>query len=247
MKPIKNCLWVMIALAMLCACDENEPDVPRVATLRIVNAVEDIGTVDLRGFEGSISFFGTSTIDYGSNFRFTIPVNTPTPLTITPASDTLDVLLDETITLERAGGISSLFLLGDSTQVASFIVEDEITNYQDSVYGVRFINLSADSEPVSIRNIALDTAGVADTTIIASDVAFRSFTSFSQFEATSRVAHHTYEYLDASANVLASVTIPPSPSDNPPYFKNVTICLIGLSDDGGGGNNLSASIIEHFE
>lgn len=246
MKTVKNYLLYASILYIFCACEENESNVPQASTIRIVHAIQDIGTIDLRGFEGSIPFIGTNTIRYGSNFRFTLAVNTPTDFTITPESDTLNTVFSEIIKLEDAGEIYSLFLLGDSTRVTSLLLRDEITNYQDSIYGVRFINLSTDSEPVTVRNIALDTAGVRDTTVIASDIDFRSFTQFSQYEATSRIENHTFQYLDTEGNILASSTVPRFFFIDPPYFRNTTLALIGRSDDGEGGSNLSVAEINHF-
>ena len=247
MKTMKHYALFMIVCVLICACEENEPNVPQTATIRIINAIQDVGTIDLRGFEGSISFFGTNTINYGSSFRFTLPANTPAGLTITPATDTLNIITEETLMLEQVGGIYSLFLLGDSSQAETFMIEDEFINYQDSIYGVRFINLSEDSGPVNVRNIALDSAGVRDTTLVKSEIDFRSFTTFSQYVADSRIENHTFQFLDESGNVLASTTVPRFFFFAPPYFKNLTIGLIGRADDGQGGNNLSIVEIEHFE
>ena len=240
-------LTAFVLIIFSSSCEENESNIPSVATIRIVNAVQDIGTVDLRGFEGNISFFGANAVRYGSDFRFTIPTSTPTILMIAPESDTLNVLYNETINLEETGGIYSLFLYGDSTQVQALTIQDEFINYTDSVFGTRFINLSEDSEPVTIRNVALDTAGVRDTTELASNIAFQDVTSFSEFEVTNRIENHTFQYLDQSGDILASVTIPQFSFFSPPYFKNITLGLIGRSDDGEGGNNLSIMTIEHFE
>lgn len=247
MKATINILLTALVLIISSSCEENESNIPSSATIRIVNAVQDIGTVDLRGFEGNISFFGANTIRYGGDFRFTIPTNTPATLMITPETDTLNVLYNEIINLEETGGIYSLFLYGDSTQVQSFTIRDEFINYTDSVFGARFINLSEDSEPVTIRNVALDTAGVRDTTELASNIAFQDVTSFSEFEVTNRIENHTFQYLDQSGNILASITVPQFSFFSPPYFKNITLGLIGRSDDGEGGNNLSITTIEHFE
>ena len=247
MKTVKITLIVTMALVIISACEENEPNIPQAATIRLVNAIQDIGTIDLRRFEGSISFFSANTIAYGNNVRFTIPSNKPTSLMIAPASDTSDIRFSEAITPDRAGGIYSLFLHGDSIQVESFMIKDEFTNYRDSIFGARFINLSADSEPVTIRGIAMDSAGVRDTTVIASDIAFQSITPFSRFEVTNSIENHTFQYVDAGGNVLASVIVPQFSFFDPPYFKNLTLTLIGRTDDGEGGNNLSIAMIEHFE
>ena len=244
---IKKFFLYSAAIVILGACEEEEPSVPQMATLKIVNAIQDIGTIDLRGFEGSISFFGANTLRYGSEFRSSLPVNTPTSLMIASTSDTLTIVFSETINLDQAGGIYSMYLYGDSTEVQSFMIQDEFLNYQDSVFGARFINVSADSDPVFVRNIALDTAGIRDTTVLASDIVFQSVTDFSQFEVTNRIKNHTFEYLDADGNILASITVPQFSFFSPPYFRNITYGLIGRSEDGEGGNNLSIAVIEHFE
>ena len=72
MKTVKHLFVIVVALIGMCSCEENEPNVPLASTLRIVNGIQDIGTIDLRGFEGNISFFGANTIGYGDHFRFTM-------------------------------------------------------------------------------------------------------------------------------------------------------------------------------
>ena len=244
---MKKTLLISIIAAFFLACGDSDDSIEPVATLRIVNAIQDVETIQLRDFEGNVSFFNTTTLDYGANGRFAFAPNRPIDITVVPESDTLRVILNETITLENQGGIFSFFLYGDSTQVRSLLIQDEFTNYQDSVFGVRFINLSADSNPVSIRNIALDTAGFSDTISLASDMEFQGSSEFSRFEVTSRIVSHTFQFLDATNNVLASLTIPESSFVSPPYFKNITLGLAGRTNNGAGGSNLSVIEIEHFE
>ena len=245
MKTVKHLFVIVVALIGMCGCEENEPNVPLASTLRIVNGIQDIGTIDLRGFEGNISFFGANTIGYGDHFRFTIPANATTDLQIAPAADTLNIILSETITPERNGGIYSFFLLGDSTQVESFLVEESFTNYEDSIFGARFINLSGDSQPLAVRAIAIDTAGINDTTIVATDLSYRSMTGFGQFEGKGFIGQYIFQYLDADGEVLISETV--LPADDNVVFKNITLPLIGKFDDGQGGNTLSfAKRIDHF-
>lgn len=230
----------------LCGCSDSDDGIEPVATLRIVNAIQDVGTIQLREFEGNTVFFNTTTISYRANGRFAFAPNTPVNLTVVPESDTLDIILSETLTMENAGDINTLFLLGDSMRVETLVIQDEFVNYQDSVFGVRFINLSADSQPVTVRNILENSEGERDTTLVTTDLAFKFATPFSMFSAEGIVVEHIFQFLDADGNVLASETLPEQFFLPLPRFNNFTFGLVGRTDDGSGGSGLSVLQIAHF-
>ena len=247
MKTFKRSfLLVIVGAIAIASCEENEPNVPQAATVRVVNAILDVGGVDLRDFQGNFSLSGSDEIDYGASQRYTVAANTDIPLEVGRASDTLDIIFSDVLRFDEAGAINTIVLYGDSTRAESFIMQEEFTNYQEAVYGVRFINLSEDSDPVTARAISLDTAGVRDTTVFSPAIAFKESTVFNQVASTDRIENYTFEYLDGNENVLYATTVPLFTFFSPPTFRNITIGLVGRFDDGEGGSDLSGMTIEHF-
>ncbi|MCG8318938.1 MAG: hypothetical protein MI921_05520 [Cytophagales bacterium] len=75
---------------------------------------------------------------------------------------------------------------------------------------------------------------------------FGSATSFSTFLADGAVVEHIFQFLDTDGNVLASTTLPEAFFLSLPRFNNFTFGLVGRTDDGSGGSDLSVLDIEHF-
>jgi len=112
----------------------------------------------------------------------------------------------------------SLFLGGASpAQVDAVLIKESYQNYNDSVCGVRFINLSPNSNPISVN-----LAGSANGSEVSS-LAYRSYSDFKQYPATKANASYIFEIRDAgTGNKITSYSLPT------PYFHNVTLMLGGL-------------------
>jgi len=117
----------------------------------------------------------------------------------------------------------SLFLGGASqTQVDAVLIKESYHNYDDSVCGVRFINLSPNSNPISVN-----LAGSANGSEVAS-LAYKSYSDFKQYPATQANASYVFEIRDVTTgNAITTYTYYTQ------YFHNVTIILGGLV--GGAG------------
>lgn len=241
----KHIILGLMGAIVFASCEENEPDVPQAATVRVVNAILDVGEIDLRDFQGNFSLNGSDEINYAFSQRYTVPASTDIALNIAPTSDTLDIIFSDVLRFDEAGSINTIVLFGDSTRVESFTLEEEFANYDNPSYGIRFLNLSEDSEAVFPRAISLDSAGVRDTTVYEA-ISFREATPFNQVESGERIENWTFQYLDADDNVLYSTTVPLFFFFTPPDFRNITIPLVGRFDDGQGGNSLAGFTIEHF-
>lgn len=241
----KHLLLGLMGAIVFASCEENEPDEPQAATVRVVNAILDIGEIDLRDFQGNFSLNGSDEINYAFSQRYTVPASTDIGLDVAPTSDTLDIIFSDVFRFDEVGSINTIVLFGDSTRVESFTLEEEFTNYDNPSYGIRFLNLSEDSEAVFPRAISLDTAGVRDTTVYEA-ISFREATAFNQVESGERIENWTFQYLDADDNILYSTQVPLFFFFSPPDFRNITIPLVGRFDDGQGGSNLTGFTIEHF-
>lgn len=243
---MKKKLLIFMMTTMVCilyfSCEENEPEVPQAATVRVVNAILDVGEIDLRDFQGNFPLSGPYEINYASSQRYTVPASRDVVLDVAPTSDTLNIIFSDLLRFDVAGSINTIVLFGDSTRVESFTIDESFSNYSESIYGIRFLNLSEDSEPVRPRAISLDTLGVRDT-IVYEAISFREATIFNQVESSERIENWTYQYLDGDNNVLYTTTVS---FQRAPTFRNITIPLVGRFDNGEGGNDLTGFTIEHF-
>jgi hypothetical protein len=115
-------------------------------------------------------------------------------------------------------GYYSLFLTGISpTQVDAVLINESYKSYTDSTCGVRFINLSPNSGPISV-NIQ----GAAQGSEV-STLAYKAYTTFKQHPAKMVNANYVFEIRDAgTGNLITTYTM------FTPWFQNVTLALRGL-------------------
>jgi hypothetical protein len=151
----------------------------------------------------------------------------------------------------KAGGIYSLFLAGTAAAPDTLFTEEIIPWYsvKDSVTGLRFINLSPGSNPVTI-NIA----GKADGSEVEA-LPYKSYTGFIPYPAHANVNDYTFEFRDkSSGKLLASfntgkmnkyASTPRVTEVNKWLFRNSTLVLLGLPD-GQGAQAQKVAIINHF-
>lgn len=244
-NPKLKFIACMIA-STLFGCSDDYDSADPLVSLRIVNAIQDIGTVELRDLNGNVPVLNTTSLSYRANGRFAFTSGDPVNIMVVPESDTLNVVLNEIITFDNPGGLNTLFLYGDTLQVELFSIEQSFQNYQDSLFGVSFVHVADDTDAVSIRAIQLDTAGVSDTTTLSQSLAFQSGTSFSQFEATARIDSYTFQFVDADNNVLESTSIDPLRRRREKVFRNITYLLVGRSDNGSGSSTLDMVQYDNF-
>ena len=127
-----------------------------------------------------------------------------------------------------AGNLYSLFITGTDTASPDYVfVQDTVTQRTDSTAGIRFVNLSAESNPVSI-----DIKGQANGVVVPS-LTYKGITGFMSFPATSAISSYIFEFRDViGGNLLASYTLSGVNTHSPTVantvlFRNLTIALIG--------------------
>lgn len=136
------------------------------------------------------------------------------------------------------GSIHTLFLTGTSTTPDTLFTEDHPPLYlpSDSVTGIRFVNLSAGSNPVSV-NIKGQPAG-SET----GNLPYKGITEFKRYPATSAISSYTFEFRDAATgNLLTTYTANrinyagsnPYSDFNKWQFKNSTLAILGSPDSSG--------------
>ncbi|MBN8837172.1 MAG: DUF4397 domain-containing protein [Sphingobacteriia bacterium] len=92
----------------------------------------------------------------------------------------------------------------------------------DSTFGVRFINLSYNSNPVNI------TLSTSTTTNEFAGIAYKANSNFKNYVCQKATTGYTFQVRDAGTGALiASYSFTTSGTTIMPYFNNVTLALVG--------------------
>ena len=183
-------------------------------------------------------------ISYGASSLLSW-VNGSNTVSFVQSTDTTHTLFTGNLNVQT-GGIYSLYLTGTANQPDTVFIQEHLMAYAitDSVAGVRFVNLSAGTNPVSINIKGLANGGEV------SSLAYKSRTAFKTYNAGYTVASYIFEFRDAgSGTLLATYTLSgvnnsssASPTTtNTVRFRNQTIALIG-----GWTTALSAILIPNY-
>jgi len=236
-----------IALWVFSSCEGDDPDFPESGSLTVVHAAAGAPAVHVDYFGDELEEFNFAinpTLEYAANDRFAIPADEPRTLGFTFASDTTTVVLEEPIHL-RAGEITTFFLLGDSDNLSSRMIETVgLQRFTDSVNAIRFINMA---EGVPSLNI-----GIRDSTVtLGSDLSFAEATEFIEVDARFENENYIFAFKDTQGTELATYDFQQYRIfDFPGFFfvqtlalhRNVTLALVGRVDDG----TLQVVQINHF-
>jgi hypothetical protein len=204
---------------MLCffSCEKDKFVYTPSAAVNITNAMADGSTLNLNNDNQPI-YYGTNAVmelRAGTN-----PVNLY--LAATSISPNVTYYNQPLNAVDK--GNYSLFLTGtSSTQVDAVLIIESYTTYADSVCGVRFINLSPGSDPISV-----DIQDNANGSEVAS-LAYKAYGTFKQYSSkrTNLSSGYTFEIRDAATGTLITTyTLTPVP------FQNITLALTGLASNG---------------
>ena len=228
--------WVICSVWISCS-KENSPSPSAVASLNVVNALPTSNPLIL--VQGPISaaigqFSNIYPLSYGSVAVLTPPRGSETLYALQSDVDTASVsgqggeyMFNSALSF-TSGNLYSLFIAGtDTTSPDYLFVQDTIVQRTDSTVGIRFVNLSTGSNPVSI-----DMQGQAIGGVVAS-LGYKGITGFISFPATSAISSYVFEFRDAvSGNLLTSYTLSRVNTNSPTVantvlFRSLTIALIG--------------------
>lgn len=241
MKKLRlNALFsLVLALGgILLGCTkQTEGPVLPAASLNVVNALPTSKPLIL--VQGSIStaighFSRIGSLSYGSAAVLTPPIGSEILYALQNDVDTASVtdkggnyMFNSELSFS-AGNFYSLYITGvDTTSTDYLFVQDTVFKRTDSTAGIRFVNLSTGSNPVSV-----DIKGQPTGSVLSS-LAYKGITSFISFPATASISSYIFEFRDAtSGNLLTSYTLSgvntKSPTTaNTVLFRNFTIALIG--------------------
>ncbi len=129
-----------------------------------------------------------------------------------------------------AGSINSLFLTGTRYAPDTLFVRDSLPSFQtsDSSMGIRFVNLSPGSSPISV-----DVQG-ATTGNEVNSLAYKEITGIKKYPAKSSISTMTFEIRDAATNTLLAtcpitgINIPGTSAANLWRNRNHTLVFDGL-------------------
>lgn len=257
-QKISRQILLAVILMLAAACRKTEIRTDGTASLSIINAIPGTSSL-VTNFSGTAPLsnyylnarqiaYNTFTQDYqfssySGNVRLAL-FNFPD--TLAKSKPVVDLTLNLQI-----GSIYSLFVTGSIAQPDTLFTTDHPPYYaaSDSITGIRFINLSPGSAPVSVN-----LAGQPDGSEINS-LPYKSVTGFMRYPATDNISSYTFEFRDkASGRLLGSyeatgINNNSATPDNPINkwrFRNCTLALLGLPDDGSGNGTQSILLINNY-
>lgn len=147
-----------------------------------------------------------------------------------------------------SGEISTLFITGTLAKPEHFIVTatPPYHGVNDSIAGLRFVNLSAGSGPV---NVKISGQGL-NNVISSNNLAYKGSTAYLPVPATSKIGDLLVEFYDqASGNLLASYAMPGVGAtliENKWRYRNYTLALKGLPNASNPADAQGVMLIDDF-
>jgi hypothetical protein len=237
-----------------------------VASLNVVNVLPNSAPLIL--VQGSISsaigqFLNIDPLYYATNAVLTAPSGSEPFYAVQSNIDTATVgskgsdFMFNGVLNFKAGGLYSLFITGADTTTPDFLfVQDVLPVIKDSSVGIRFVNLSTGSNPISIN-----LEGSSNGSEVA-NLAYKGITGFKEYVNNSTTTDYLFVVRDAATgdsltqfDFLASgsfnngngLTDPSNSQNNGTLltFKNITIAVYG-SESINSSNPLNAMLIDNY-
>ncbi|MBO9573130.1 MAG: hypothetical protein J7497_13145 [Chitinophagaceae bacterium] len=206
-----NQLLLLFAIVLFASCEKDEFQTTQLASLRIVNAIVGGTTARLNSI--------TSNINNNSSNAFVVLTGRP-DIYVYPVGDSLNPYFHANKTQQvEANEAFSLFLSGIPGAIESLWVKDNYPVHSDSTFGVRFINLTANSIPVNI------TLATTSTINEFENIGYQQLTEYKTFFANNENQNLTFQVRSSADpnNILASLPV----STSAPRFKNITLVFRG--------------------
>jgi len=239
MKLYEQSILFIAIILLGSACERETYEIKSTSSVYVINAAVDNGPIRVNvgagnGFSYSKATdlaFGTSNI-YGA-------FSGGNKITVVNSLDTTKTVFNRTLNLE---GVSTLYIAGQvpitdtifqAEKNLPYISQGNINNPDNSFY-LRFVNLSPNSNPLSI-NIKQST--VKETTSLG----YKSISQFKKYEALTTTANYIFEITDPITNrLLATYTL--NTGNN--RFKTISLVIKGLVD-GTGVNAFGVFVVAY--
>lgn len=203
------------------ACKKELPPVESNSALTIVNASLGNPSIIATFSDSMLPYYlNVGPISYGSYTEYGVPSG-KTPLILVSSADTTKPLFQQMLTMQT-GGIYTLYITGQGHggQGDALLLRDTLPFHTDSIAGIRFINLSPDSGPVSIN-----LQGNFPSSLEFSNLNYKEITSFKNYAAANGVQNYNFEIRDqVSGNLLTTF------SWGFNVFKNNTVVISGSAN-----------------
>ena len=230
-----------VSVAIVMSCHKSNNTITAPASLNVVNAIPALNgqlILTVVGTSDSTQYFNVPRIYYGHTQLFS-PVSGTNAIYVVQGYDTTNPkqrLFNGTLNL-ASGGMFSFFLSGDTTKIDTLFVQDNIPYHPDSTTGVRFVNLSAGSQPISVTLLGKDPT---QTEFIG--LGYRQISSFKSYTANSSVAGKNYTFVIRDQTTGDSLT---QFTWNYPVFRNNTLVISG-SEDPASSTPLQVFAVNHY-
>jgi hypothetical protein len=244
-----KCIFIFCVCQYLlvsgCQKTTTAPAITGVADFTIVDAIpNNAEVIPVINTAEPIEWFGNAyAIPFGWFYQYSITPGSDT-VYVVQGSDTLNIGPKATgqmfygILPIQNGRSYSLFLCGADTTSPDYLLTTDTLPYHarnDSTVGIRFVNLSTGSNPISIN---LEGSPIGSE---AGSLAYKSITGFRNYISNSSVTYGGYSFVFRDATTGDSLAIESLAgfgssfgvglqdpfSFGPLVFKNITIALIG--------------------
>ncbi|HEX9511267.1 MAG TPA: hypothetical protein VF939_12345 [Puia sp.] len=216
MNNIKIIITFLFITTITGACKKsNSPS--GIATINIINAAIHFDTIATNFTSIPVPWYQNQAFIYfGASAEYGLASGQNSILFVS-SHDTSKVIFNGLLNL-KAGAIYSLYLTGQAPAIDTLFMQDMIPLYKDSVAGIRFINLSSGSGPISINlqgNISSQTE--------FSDLIYKKISDFKSYPANSGVGGaYNFEVRDqVTGNLLTTFTW------NFSLYRNNTLVIFG--------------------
>jgi hypothetical protein len=224
-----------ILISIIASCSKEKAPLS-TASLTLINAVPGStpSLVTNFGGGGSITWYNNALkLVYGTanNLNQTGSYSGEQKLTVYRFPDTLvqsKPLFNLTLHLKPAA-IYTLFLTGTLTSPDTLFTTDAPPFHPptDSTLGIRFVNLSPGSTPVSV-NIAGNANGSE-----VSSLPYKGITAYKNYPATAAISMYKFEFRDAATGTVVNTldVTGINAASNAKRFRNYTVALMGIPGD----------------
>jgi hypothetical protein len=199
MEKLFYIISIFFAGVLFTSCKKTSAIKPVIASLTIVNGATDVANLAVNFAPAGLVYAHNQTFISSMSFMefgLTAGANT---LNLISSADTTQNLYHGTLNLVT-GGVYSFYVAGEAPNYQTILMQDNIPIYPDSAAGVRFINLSPDSQPL---NVTLQ----GSTGNVFSSLTYKKITAFKKYTATSSIVNnggYNFNVTDATGNVLTT-------------------------------------------
>lgn len=214
-----NLFLLFSFLTLVVSCKKDIARAAPNTSLTIINASFNNQSINASISDTIVPFYiNQAPIYYQSFNEYGVPFGN-VPLILVSATDTSSPLLQATFNLQ-AGAVYSLYITDNPKGIDTVFMQDNITNYSDSLAGLRFINLAWGSMPISVN-----LAGNLPSQTEFVNLSYKTISRFKTYPDTNGISNYNFEIRDQmSGNLLSTF------SWNFTLFKNNTLVLTGSED-----------------